>query len=81
MSDEFGLETEISHVKLDFSSNERSEKTSLLRFSSVDLHDLLLVTSSDQIISRKPHVLGRRNSLERNFVLEPVWKQSSALIR
>jgi len=54
---EFGFETEIDEVRFDFLSDEGSEETSLLSLSGIDFHNLLLESTSDKLITRKPKVL------------------------
>jgi hypothetical protein len=66
---EFGLETEIFKVLFDFSSNQRSHQTQSLSFSGVELEDLLLETSGNELVSGHPHVFGGRETLESNLVL------------
>jgi len=66
---ELGLETEVLEVLLDLSSDERSEETKSLSLSGVELEDLLLESSGDELVSGKPEVLGGGESLEGDLVL------------
>jgi hypothetical protein len=64
MGDELGLESEVGAVKLDLATDEGAEKTSLLGLARVDLHDLLLKSTTDELVAREPDVLRRRKALE-----------------
>lgn len=72
---ELGLETEVLEVLLDLSSDERSEETKSLSLSGVELEDLLLESSGDELVSGKPEVLGGGESLEGDLVLVRLFEE------
>jgi hypothetical protein len=67
--DELGLETEVGKVGLDLTANEGAKQTETLSLASVNFQNLLLETTLNQLITGEPDVLGRAESLERDFVL------------
>ena len=69
VGDELGLETEIGKVLLNLLSDKGPHHTESLSLSRVELHDLLFESSEEQLVSRHPNVLGRRETLERDLVL------------
>ena len=69
VGDKLGFETEIGEVLLDLTTDERAEQTSTLSLSGVDLKDLLLEATLDEVVARKPDVLRGAEALERHLVL------------
>lgn len=67
--DELGVETEVREVLLDLATDERAKETKALRLTSIDLENLLLEATLDELVTRHPDVLGRRHVLERDLVL------------
>ena len=55
--DELSLETKVGEVLLDLATDERAEETKTLSLTSVDLEDLLLETTLDEVVTRQPDVL------------------------
>ncbi|GFZ45382.1 LOW QUALITY PROTEIN: hypothetical protein JCM24511_03108 [Saitozyma sp. JCM 24511] len=56
-------------VLLNLATDERAHETETLGLPRVELHDLLLKATANQLVTREPHVLGRRHALERHLVL------------
>lgn len=66
---ELSLKTEVFEVLLDLLSDKGSHKTQSLSLSSVELKNLLLESSGDELVSGHPDVLRGRESLEGDLVL------------
>jgi hypothetical protein len=69
MRNELGLETKVSEVRLDLATNEGAKETKALSLAGVNLQNLLLETTLDQLVTGEPDVLGGAHSLERDLVL------------
>jgi len=66
---ELGLKAEVSEVSLDLTTNEGAEETKALSLTGVDLQNLLLETTLNQLVTGEPDVLRRAQTLERDLVL------------
>ncbi len=69
MRDKLRLQAKVRKVALDLTTNERAEESKTLSLLGVDLDNLLLETTLDELITRQPQVLSGAHSLEANFVL------------
>lgn len=59
MGNELALQTKVGKVLLDFLSDQRSHQTEALGFLGVEGDDLLFETTTDEVVSWQPDVLGR----------------------
>ena len=66
---ELGLKAEVSEVSLNLATNEGAEETEALSLTGVDLQNLLLETTLNQLVTGEPDVLRRAQTLERDLVL------------